>query len=357
MRRYGVSMDALSRIKCRRCVTGPALFVLLAAGCLLALVQPRAAETASIRLAGVTYLGDLPTLVADRAGLFADHGLDVRVRYGDSGRGNLRALRAGEIDFATMALTPLVLDHLADDDPGGPDDPVILAGMVHSRALNGLVTRADGGVEDADDLAGRRVGVPSGTNTAFAWGLYTDFHGRAPDYADLVNADPDALVDALVAGDVAAALLWEPWIARAEQRLDVPLRRLAEGDLYTADWVLVARRETVAAQTERVRDLLRAYNNAIDRIVDEPEAAIGYYADHAGLDQGRAPSGWSPYDYHLSLDWSLIAGLQHQIAWAQRTGRAEPGRETDVLSLFADEPMRDVGQPVVGIPRSAGQPP
>ncbi len=46
-----------------------------------------AADSRPIRLAGVDYLGDLPTVIARNDGLFARHGLDVDVRFQSSGKG------------------------------------------------------------------------------------------------------------------------------------------------------------------------------------------------------------------------------------------------------------------------------
>lgn len=65
-----------------------------------------------LRIGGVEYLGDLPTLVAERDGHFARYHADVNVIFSDSGRDNLRLLRAGEIDFALMAMTHWSWTHL-----------------------------------------------------------------------------------------------------------------------------------------------------------------------------------------------------------------------------------------------------
>ncbi len=71
-----------------------------------------------VRIDGGAFLGDLPTIVADSRAMFAEHGLETAIAYSDSGARNMQRLRADEVDFALMALTPLVLDRLADSTPG-----------------------------------------------------------------------------------------------------------------------------------------------------------------------------------------------------------------------------------------------
>lgn len=173
----------------------PWVWLVLLACCAMATGQ--AADAASVRLAGVDYLGDLPTVIAHDEGLFARHGLDVEVEFNGSGRDNLERLRAGTTDFALMALTPIVLDRLADPSPGQADDPVILASLVHSTRLNHVVVPASGPVEHPADLRGRRVGLRKGTNSEFA---IKGTHPRAapgePWYSPLIVHRPGRWISA-----------------------------------------------------------------------------------------------------------------------------------------------------------------
>lgn len=335
----------------RRGRAGPAVI-----GTLIAALGPSpAAAEDPVRILGVDYLGDLPTVVARDRDLFADAGLDAAVTFGQSGRDNLAQLRAGETDFALMALTPLVLDHLRDATPGGPDDPVILASLVHSARLNHVVTLEDSGIRTAADLAGRRVGLVEGTNAAFAWWLFAHYHRQPGDFATIVPREPGQLPGALINGDVDAAVVWEPWITRLEERVGDGLVRLPHGDVYTAKWVLVTRREVTAERPALCRDLLEAYQASMEAIEGAPEATMATYAAHAGLERKAVHERWNAFEYDLNLDWSVIAALQEQVEWARSTGHVDRAVQTDLLSLIADGPLRAVAPGAVGIPRTAAR--
>ncbi|MDZ7748712.1 MAG: hypothetical protein U5K43_07600 [Halofilum sp. (in: g-proteobacteria)] len=107
---------------------------------------PAPAADPPIRIDGVTYLGDLPTLVAEHRGLFTRNGIRAEVRHGDSGKQNLGRLRAGETDFALMALTPWCWTSWPTRPRPARDDPVALAsaGPRHPAAPGARARRRPG---------------------------------------------------------------------------------------------------------------------------------------------------------------------------------------------------------------------
>ncbi|NBC49972.1 MAG: ABC transporter substrate-binding protein [Gammaproteobacteria bacterium] len=345
-----------------------------------------------LRLAGVEYLGDLPTLIAAEQRLFERHGIAVEVAFTGSGRDNLAKLRAGETDFALMALTPLVLDLLNDPNPGATDDPVILASMLHSTSLNQVAFRTDQGIETPADLRGRRLALPQGTNAEFLWWVFRTMHGLEP--GDLaVRHDPiDAIPALLRAGHIDAAVIWEPDIARLRGQLGPRLGQFSISRFYTARWVLVTRRETAEARAEVCSALLRAYRDAIDRIERQGRASLARFAERFDAPLDELSRDWNALDYDLSLDWSLIAALQEQLHWAERSiqqqdrqqgqeqdrqqshqpaaqqtgppagwrlGQGDPPRprQLSVLALIAAGPLRQQFPSAVGIPSQRPIPP
>jgi ABC-type nitrate/sulfonate/bicarbonate transport system substrate-binding protein len=310
------------------------------------------ASESPVRLAGVVYLGDLPTLIADERGLFERAGVDAAVTYGRSGKENLARLRAGDVDFALMALTPAVLDLLGDSSPGGREDPVIMASLVHSGLLNKVVTLRRSELDRMEELAGRRVGLMAGTNAEVAWWIFSAYHGFAPDAVEVLDLPVDALTDALLAGTVDAAVLWEPWASRLASRVPDGINVLAGSDLYVAKWILVTRRGTVAARPALCRALLRAYQEAIGHIQRHPVDALRTYARKLAVDAAPlAPESAAAVPFYaLNLDWSLVSSLQQQLAWARAAGYERDASARSVMQLIAPGPLKAVDRSAVTIP-------
>lgn len=332
---------------------GPVLLLLLLLAATLTLPATVSADTntgRAVRIAGVVYLGDLPTVVAEHDGLFAANGVDAEVAFNDSGRYNLARLRAGETDFAMMALTPLVLDRMTDATEGDADDPVILGSLVHSTRLNDVVALAGNGVETPADLAGRRIGLAKGTNAEFVWWLFAHFHGLDPQATELVDRAITDIPQALARGEVDAAVVWQPWSSRLEQEFGDRLLNFEGANVYTAKWLLVTTRGLVEERPGLARRVLMAYRDSIDTIERDPAHAIAVYSRRAGIPAEIMRRQWDAMDYDLNLDWSLVASFQEQLDWARRTGYPVAGGEISVVSLIAARPLRTVFPTGVGLP-------
>jgi len=302
-----------------------------------------------VRIRGVDYLGDLPTLVADKQGFFEAEGVKPVVEYGVSGKQNLVLLRAGETDFALMALTPLVIDLLNDDTPGQADDPVILASLVHSTDLNQVVSLRGSHIERPADLQNRRIGVMKGTNAEFVWWLFATYHGFDATSARLIDKPVETLAKALLDGEIDAAVLWEPWTSRLRGRAGDALRTHPGSKLYTAKWVVAALRQTVAEQPEATRAMLGAYRAAIDFMDREETAAFDLYARRTEESREALTRLRNKLSFELSLDWSLVATMQQQAEWARQAGYAKNARAPDVLALIDSEPLHSMAPLSVGL--------
>lgn len=310
-------------------------------------------DTAVVRIAGVTYLGDLPTTIADEGNLFRAQGLDATVQYNESGHENLRRLRAGDTDFALMALTPIVLDRMADATPGRDDDPVILASLVHSTRLNAVVPAPAAGIEQPEDLKGRRVALPKGTSAEFVWWLFAQFHGFDPGAVQLLDMPVSKIAGALRDGETDAAVVWEPWLSRLRQSTPDPLRVMDGSNIYTAQWVLVSQRARARAHPEQARAILAAYREAIERIGQDPNAAIRTYARRAQVDETALQRNWLALEYALNLNWSIVATLQQQFDWARQSGRQLQSGPIHIMDLLETAPLRSLEPARVGIPPPA----
>lgn len=323
--------------------------LLLAAGAVTADVS----GDGPLRINGVTYLGDLPTLIADEKGLFREHNLDITVDRTTSGSNNIDALRAGDTDLALMALTPFVLEHLRRPDMAGPDTPVILASLVHSTRLNDVIVPAGSAINTPADLAGRRIGLARGTNSEYLWWLFRIYHGLDADAATLVDHPVDTLGEALEADTIDAAVIWEPWTTLIDYGAPARIERLPGADIYTEKWVLVGTHRLVRERPDDVHAILNAYGAAIDWIQAQPEQAFARFAAEVGISETTALGKIDQVLFGLSLDWSLIAEMQQHIEWARATDQDVRVTETDVLSWIAAEPLRTARPRSVAIPRHA----
>lgn len=304
-----------------------------------------------LRVAGGASLADLPTMVAASEGRFLRHGLEVVVQRHGSGAQNLQALRAGEIDVALMTATPLTLELLQRPPEGEASDPQVIASLVYASRLDHVVARAGSGIRTSSDLLDRRIGLVAGTNAEFLWWSFTALHGLDPDAATIVDLPIESLPEALIAGNIDAAVLWEPWTSRLKARLPADrLFFLPGSNIYAGRWVLVTTRGMLKDHPGTMQRLLSAYRDAISSIDNDPERALDLYLEDAGLDPESALHDPGLPPFGLALDWSLLTSLQQLIAWARATDKPIAETPTDILSWLDAAPLRAIKPEGVSIP-------
>jgi ABC-type nitrate/sulfonate/bicarbonate transport system substrate-binding protein len=313
----------------------------------------------AVRIGGATYLGDLPTHVADNNRLFAEESLRADVQYSESGRHNLARLRAGETDFALMALTPLVLDRLADRDPGQPEDPVILASLLQSYELTAVLARPGTGIERPADLAGRRVGLERGTNTEFVWWLFEQVHRIDPASVRTVSVPFSRAAAALLGSRVDAVVLPEPWASELETRYqqleDRQPVRFDTHNLYAGRWIIVTTRRHLHERYDTCRRVLSAYRQATEWIERSPQDAISIYAGSTAGSRRNLADRWQALDYDINLDWALVSSLQEQFHWARDRRIEHEADPIHVLDLIEPGPLQQISPAAVKIPEAAVQ--
>lgn len=305
-----------------------------------------------LRISGMNYLGDLPTLVAERNGFFARHHGDVEAIQGESGRDNLRRLRAREIDFALMHMTPLVFDALANPTRGGPDDPVILANLSHARPVIHLMLLDAGGAAPGEALRGRRVGVPRGSNAEYVLHVIASIAGISNDEYTVVDMEAAEMGDALASGRIDAASVWDPWTRRLRDRFGDRLTEEPDLGSYVSRWVLVARRGSVDSDPEHAIAVLRAYRDAVDWIQANEEAALAISEAH-GSGAAGPPIGLAPdLLFDVTLDWSLIASYRQQIAWARARSDMDDNEVPSFMDIVAPAPLAAIAPEAVLMPHN-----
>jgi len=303
-----------------------------------------------LRIGGVEYLGDLPTFIAERDGHFARHQADVEVITSSSGRETLRQLRAREIDFALMAMTPLVFDALVNPARDGPDTPVILANLSHARPVVHLMLLDAGDDPMNEALRGRTVGVPRGSNADYVLHVIARIAGLSEGDYTVLDLDPVEMNDALAAGRIDAISVWDPWAIRLRKRFGDRLREEPDTGSYVSRWLLVTRRETAETNPSHARAILHAYRDAVDWIQANQELALAAHDVRTSAPNSMPRSEDLDILFDVTLDWSLIASFQQQLAWARRNMNNGDREIPSFMDMVAPGPLATIAPGAITIP-------
>jgi NitT/TauT family transport system substrate-binding protein len=143
--------------------------------------------------------------VAQEAGLFKKHGLDVRINTGPSGSAMVAFLVNGQIESAFGSEIAGVANHNLDPNV------VVVAQATRLVRWLAVVGR---NIDTLDQLKGRKVGVARGSGGEVFWLAMIDKLKLNPADYTVVHVEAPEMVAALERGNIDAYAVWEPWVTR-----------------------------------------------------------------------------------------------------------------------------------------------
>ncbi|SDB14764.1 sulfonate transport system substrate-binding protein [Pseudobutyrivibrio sp. YE44] len=222
--------------------------------------------------------GDLLANIAEHNGYFEEEGLTIDTQVFSYGPPIIEALTAGDLDIGFMG------DQPAFSAISNGVDIEIISKTRASDKLHGLLARNDSGIETLADLKGKKVSVPFGSNAQPLLYIYLDSVGLTEDDVEILNLGVADGVTSLLAGDIDAAIVWEPHFrAVAEKEDSIHVVANAEGYKQYVS-ITVDRAEFGKEHPDLVAKYLKALDKAAKWSVENPEEAAQIIKDIDDVD-------------------------------------------------------------------------
>ena len=228
-----------------------------------ALAAPAHAQNTPVTIGMSGWTGFAPLTLADKAGIFKKHGVDVEIKMIPQKDRHL-ALASGAIQCAATT----VETHVAWNANGVPITQIVQ--LDKSYGADGLAVRGD--VKSFADLKGKTIGVDApGTAPYFGLAWMLKKNGMTLKDVKLTTLSPQAAAQAFVAGQNDGAMTYEPYLSTVRANPD-------RGKILatTLDYPMVT--DTLGCAPKWLKDnpkaaqaLVDSYFEALEMIRKEPE--------------------------------------------------------------------------------------
>jgi NitT/TauT family transport system substrate-binding protein len=232
------------------------------------------AAAGPVRVGHSTWVGNGPLYIARDKGYFEEQGVDFQdINIGDL-KLRFAAAAAGQLDIIMTTIDTVVL-YLKTGD-----EYVVVTGADTSAGGDGIVATKD--INSLADLKGKKVAFNEGSTSQFLLDVLLSENGMQESDLTPVNMDPGDAGAALIAGQVDAAVTWEPWLTKAKNSdnghilFDTTNRQ----DFIT-DFVIV-RKEFLAEHPDDVAGFVKAWYKALEYYKANPDDAISVMAQGSG---------------------------------------------------------------------------
>lgn len=245
--------------------SGKSLAAAVAAVATLSAAGAAQAQATQVTLGMSGWTGFAPLTLADKAGIFKKHGVDVDIKMIPQKDRHL-ALASGAIQCAATT----VETHVAWNANGVPITQIVQ--LDKSYGADGLAVRGD--VKGFADLKGKTVGVDApGTAPYFGLAWMLKKNGMTLKDVKTTTLSPQAAAQAFISGQNDAAMTYEPYLSSVRQNPD-------KGKILatTLDYPMVM--DTLGCAPKWLKDnpkaaqaLVDSYFEALDMIKQDPAKA------------------------------------------------------------------------------------
>lgn len=236
------------------------------------------------------WAGFAAVFVAQKQGYFAEEGVDVKLQSFAGPGDSLPPLVAGHIDVSlTTPDNVILLNNTADAD-------IVAVYMIDaSEGADAIIGKAE--IAGPADLKGKTVAVTVGEVNHLLLLKAMESAGLAESDVNMVDMSPDDAGGAFVAGNVDAAVTWEPWVSKALESGGRVVFSSKDAPNLLLDVVAVPRK-LLDEKPEAVAALVRGIDRGLQFMKANPEAAYamaGEWLDVPGPDVGAMLDGVKLY--------------------------------------------------------------
>lgn len=265
-------------------------------------------------------------LVANDQRLLQQAGVEVISQPFALGKDALKSVTDGHADLALVADTPLMfaLQNGADIS--------VLAGVSQGRRLLAVVARKDRGIRRLEDLRGKSVGLSLGTNLPYFLDAMLQVRGIPSETVRLVDLTTSEVVDALVAGNIDAATLYQPFLATVLEKMGDQLEVFYGEDIYSFRNFLVGKTSYIDSHPREVQRILKGLIAASRAIEADLVSARKVVASAIDIRAEVLAPVFNAEDYAVTLDQAMLLTLDDQTRWAMKRGLIKPGPVPNYLN-------------------------
>ncbi|MDW3687406.1 ABC transporter substrate-binding protein [Cupriavidus sp. CV2] len=269
------------------------------------------AQATQVTLGMSGWTGFAPLTLADKAGIFKKHGVDVDIKMIPQKDRHL-ALASGAIQCAATT----VETHVAWNANGVPITQIVQ--LDKSYGADGLAVRGD--VKGFADLKGKTIGVDApGTAPYFGLAWMLKKNGMSLKDVKTTTLSPQAAAQAFVSGQNDAAMTYEPYLSSVRQNPD-------KGKILatTLDYPMVM--DTLGCAPKWLKDnpkaaqaLVDSYFEALDMIKQDPAKAndiMGAAVKQSGEQFAKSSAylRWQDRDANRKFFGGELAGFSKEAA-------------------------------------------
>jgi ABC-type nitrate/sulfonate/bicarbonate transport system substrate-binding protein len=281
--------------------------------------------------------------VAEQKKFFTRNGINLVIKYYDSGAASAGAMSEGKADIAEAAEFPFV--RLAMEKS---PFRIIAANDNYENCF--IASSAKSGINKIIGLKGKKIGLAYMTITEFYLGRILELNGLS--MADIIPVDlkPEDFVDAMVSGKTDAVIVWQPYLYLIQKEIkDLNIWSAHAGQLSYG--VLACKSAWLDMHSATLQHFLESLFEAEKYIENHPLEAKSIVQAKLKYDKIHIDEIWNSHDFSLSLGQPLIIAMKDEAKWMINNKMTKEKALPDFASYIYTDGLKTVKPDAVNIIR------
>ncbi|MCZ4338657.1 ABC transporter substrate-binding protein [Shewanella colwelliana] len=292
--------------------------------------------TDKLRIAMSTTPLSAPIIIARQLEIFKKHKIDVELMPFRGGHLCFEAMMTGQADLATSSESVVMFNSFERQDFR------LLASFVESDNDLKLITYGTDEKPAITDLNHRKIGMVKASASEFFVDAFLIITGQHDLNIEKVYLPPQDLGPALIAGDVDAISVWEPFGYQLNRAHPDKIYQFPSKGTYNLSFNLVSTKQHAQSHYRQHVKVLKAIDEAQLFIAKYPLQAKQIISEYLKVPLNELEWTWSDYVFRLSLNNSLLSNLQTQGRWAVAREKTIALSVPDFRVLLNDKALRHV---------------
>jgi NitT/TauT family transport system substrate-binding protein len=229
-----------------------------------------------VRINIVTWPGYGPIYLAKEKGFFKEEGVEVDIQIQENTQARHAALVSGEIDLVGITLESVILAN-------AEGIPMQVIGITDiSDGGDGIIAKNN--IKTIRELKGKRVAFPEGQPSHLFLLYHLDKAGlTAKDITPVFTDDAGKAGELFAAGQVDAAVTWEPWLSQTVEAQKGHILVNSKGVKDILIGILGANRNRVPESMDKLQRFLRGWYRGLEYVLANKTEAVPIMAKGFGL--------------------------------------------------------------------------
>lgn len=272
------------------------------------------------------------TLVAKNDGFFRTYGLNITFTSYPSGVEAVGILLAGDADLAYAA--EFVGVNFISKSP-----ELQIIGSSAKNEVISFVIRGDRGISSAQDLKGKRIAVPKGTQAEFFLGRYLTLNRMNLSDITIQYLSPANMSQSLVSGSSDAGIIWEPYVYNIQKNLtgNVIIWPAQNGQMFY--WTTYTRTDVLKNKSDLIIRYFKALAEAEQYINSHEEVVKTNMKMQLNLSDDYSDSIWNKSYYIQSFDQGMIVAMEDEARWIVKNNMSDYKAIPNFLNNINPDPM------------------